>query len=91
MTERAYWLFAFDSPHAAIAAQKLLAGCGAVVMPTLRCITANCGMSLRLTDEAIEDAKRMMQGSAIDLKLYKLYRVEKRNGETLCTEQPIPE
>ena len=91
MTERAYWLFAFDSPHAAIAAQKLLAGCGAVVMPTLRCITANCGMSLRLTDEAIEDAKRMMRGSAIDLKLYKFYRVEKRNGETLCTEQPIPE
>ena len=89
--DQAYWLFAFDSPHAAIAAQKLLAGCGAVVMPTLRCITANCGMSLRLTDEAIEDAKRMMQGSAIDLKLYKLYRVEKRNGETLCTEQPIPE
>ena len=90
MTERAYWLFAFDSPHAAIAAQKLLADCGAVVMPTLRSITASCGMSLRLTDEAIDEAKRIMAESVIDPKLYRLYRVEKRNGETHCTEQPIP-
>ena len=86
-----YWLFAFDSPHAAIAAQRLLSSCGAVVMPTLRSITASCGMSIRLTDEAIDEAKRMMRGSAINLKLYKLYRVEKRNGETHCTEQPISE
>jgi len=83
--EQAYWLFAFDSPHAAIAAQKLLAGCGAVVMPTLRCITASCGMSLRLTDARIEEAKQIMRGSAIDPALYRLYRVEKVDGETRCT------
>lgn len=77
MTEQTYWLFAFDSPHAAIAAQKLLAKCGAVVMPTLRCITASCGMSLRLTDARIEEAKQIMRGSVIDPALYRLYRVEK--------------
>ena len=85
--EQAYWLFAFDSPHAAIAAQKLLAGCGAVVMPTLRCITASCGMSLRLTDARVEEAKQIMRGSAIDPSLYRLYRVEKVDGETRCTER----
>jgi hypothetical protein len=91
LTEQAYWLFAFDSPHAAIAAQKLLAGLGAVVMPTLRSITASCGMSLRLKDEAIDEAKRIIIASAIDPSLYRLYRVEKLNGETHCSEIVISE
>ena len=85
MTEQAYWLFAFDSPHAAIAAQKLLAECGAVVMPTLRCITASCGMSLRMKNETIEEAKQIMRASSIDPALYRLYRVEQEGKETRCT------
>ena len=91
MTEQAYWLFAFDSPHAAIAAQKLLAEYGAVVMPTLRCITASCGMSLRLTDARIEEAKQIMRISVIDPALYRLYRVERDNEETHCMEHPLSE
>ena len=88
MTEQAYWLFAFDSPHAAIAAQKLLAEYGAVVMPTLRCITASCGMSLRLTDVRIEEAKQIMRDSVIDPALYQLYRMERVDGEMRCTQVP---
>lgn len=91
MTEQAFWLFAFDSPHAAIAAQKLLAECGAVVMPTLRSITASCGMSLRLTDARIEEAKQIIRDSAINPALYRLYRVERDNEETHCMEHPISE
>ena len=79
-----YWLFAFDSPHAAISAQRLLSGCGAVVMPTLRSITASCGMSLRLKDEAIGEAKLIMKASSIDPALYRLYRVEQEEKETRC-------
>ena len=80
-----YWLFAFDSPHAAIHAQRMLSGCGAVVMPTLRSITASCGMSLRLKDTSIEDAKVIMRASSIDPALYRLYRVEQEGKETRCT------
>ena len=80
-----YWLFAFDSPHAAISAQRLLASCGAVVMPTLRSITASCGMSLRLRDEVIDQAKQIMKASTIDPALYRLYRVEQEGKETRCT------
>lgn len=79
-----YFLFAFDSPHAAISAQRLLSGCGAVVMPTLRSITASCGMSLRLRDEAIEQAKGIMRASDISPALYRLYRVEQEGKETRC-------
>ena len=86
----AYWLFAFDSPHAAISAQKLLVDCGAVVMPTLRSITASCGMSIRISDEQIARAKSIMRESTIDPALYRLYRVEKVEGETRCTQlEPI--
>lgn len=80
-----YWLFAFDSPHACIAAQRLLSGCGAVVMPTLRSITASCGMSLRLRDAAIEEAKGILRASGIDPALYRLYRVEQEGKEIRCT------
>ena len=87
----AYWLFAFDSPHAAIAAQRLLSGCGAVVMPTLRSITASCGMSIRMEDGQIEQAKERMRSSVIDPALYRLYRVEQEGKETRCTEATLPE
>ena len=80
-----YFLFAFDSPHAAISAQRLLDSCGAVVMPTLRSITASCGMSLRLREETIEGAKEIMRASVIDPTLYRLYLVEQEGQETRCT------
>ena len=87
----AYWLFAFDSPHAAIAAQRLLSGCGAVVMPTLRSITASCGMSIRIEDGQIEPAKELMRVSTLDPALYRLYRVEQEGKETKCTQAPLSE
>lgn len=80
-----YFLFAFDSPHAAIASQRLLASLGAVMMPTLRSITASCGMSLRLRDDRVDKAREIMRASAIDPALYRLYRVEQEGQESRCT------
>lgn len=87
----AYWLFAFDSPHAAIAAQRLLSVCGAVVMPTLRSITASCGMSIRIEDGQIDQAKEFMRVSTLDPELYRLYRVEQEGKETRCTQAALSE
>jgi hypothetical protein len=84
-----YWLFAFDSPHAAIQAQSLLLDCGAVVMPTLRSITASCGMSLRISDEQVERAREIMRASSINPALYRLYRVEQEGATNQCTETKI--
>lgn len=86
MTTRAYYLFAFDSPHAAIAAQRLLAEVGGAVMPTLRAITASCGMSIRVGTERVGRAREIMAASAIDPALYRLYYVEQEGGDTRCTE-----
>ncbi|HRX59182.1 MAG TPA: DUF3343 domain-containing protein [Eubacteriales bacterium] len=86
MTNRAYYLFAFDSPHAAIAAQRLLRDVGGAVMPTLRAITASCGMSIRVGTELVARAREIMAGSAIDPALYRLYYVEQEGADTRCTE-----
>ena len=80
-----YFLFAFDSPIAAISAQRLLDSCGAVVMPTLRSITASCGMSLRLREDRVQKAQQILRASAIDPALYRLYLVEQEGKETKCT------
>lgn len=85
MTKRSYGLFAFDSPHAAIAAQRLLQEVGAAVMPTLRAISASCGMSLRVANENIPRAKQIMLASDIDPALYRLYAVEQDEKGTRCT------
>lgn len=40
------FLIAFESTHAAMAAQKALSSIGSIIIPTPRAISAGCGMSL---------------------------------------------
>lgn len=85
MTQDPYCLIVFDSTHAAIAAERLIKALNPAVMPTLRAITASCGMSLRLKPEQTEKAQALLEESSIDSALYRFYRVEQENGETRCT------
>ena len=71
-----YYLLAFDSTHTAIAADRLLKPHGAVIMPTLRSITASCGMSLKLREEAAPAAVEALRSSTLPLALCHLYRIE---------------
>ena len=77
-----YHLFAFDSTHDAIRAQTLLSGFGAVVMPTLREISASCGMSLRLSDVRADEARQTLIGSG--LCGWALYRVRQEGKRLFC-------
>lgn len=54
-------------------------------MPTLRAISASCGMSLRVVNENIPRAKQIMLESDIDPVLYRLYAVEQDEKGTRCT------
>lgn len=55
------FVIAFDSTHAAMAAQTLLKGLRFDVIPTPTDITAECGMSLRMEDDLMEQAMRLLQ------------------------------
>lgn len=61
MPEELHWIVAFDSTHAAMAAQKALAALHPYTIPTPREITADCGMSLRLGVDQGEEAMGILQ------------------------------
>lgn len=72
-----YGVIAFESTHDAMAAEKRLKGnIPVVVMPTPRCVTASCGISLRF---ALEDEQRIRE-EASQLTGYHFYRV----GDGVC-------
>lgn len=54
-------VIAFESTHAAMVAQKLLAGMRFDVIPTPTDITASCGISLRIADEFMEEASMRLE------------------------------
>lgn len=56
MRNEEYYTMAFNSTHEAVAAEKYLGGKMSVeVMPTLRKITASCGISLRIEKENFDE------------------------------------
>lgn len=72
-----YYLLAFNSTHAAVSAEKLLsAQLEVTVMPTLRKITASCGISLRIEDKDFEKLKAILTANTLDCALYRVL-----NGE----------
>lgn len=67
---------AFDSTHFAVAAEKYIAPHIAVeVMPTLRKITASCGISLRIEEKDIEKLKILIAESKSLAENSTLYHV----------------
>lgn len=83
-----YYLFAFASTHAAISCQRLMEGLGAIMMPTLREITASCGISLRVAPERVQVALERMRVSDIPPEQYMLYYVP-QSGHPFPYEQAI--
>ena len=78
-----YYLFTFDSTHYAIKAQKLLSGLNAVTMPTLREISASCGISLKVLPEQIVAAKMHMEEQGEGWSLYHIFQ----NGKEIRYER----
>lgn len=68
-----YGVIAFESTHDAMAAEKYLKErLPVVMMPTPRCITASCGISLRFS---LEDVERVRE-AAPGISGYRLYRID---------------
>ena len=72
-----YQLLAFDSTHAAMAAERALkTRLPVTVMPTLRQITAACGISLRIEDRDGPALDKALQDGLVPPGAYRRYRVE---------------
>ena len=56
-----YYLFTFETTHAAIATEKILKPAGAIVMPVPRFISSSCGISVRINPENHEKAEQIFR------------------------------
>ena len=72
-----YQLLAFDGTHAAMAAERSLkTRLPVTVMPTLRQITAACGISLRIGDGDGPALDGALKDGLVPPGAYRRYRVE---------------
>ncbi|NCB62582.1 MAG: DUF3343 domain-containing protein [Clostridia bacterium] len=75
--ERDYYFLAFDSTHAALSAERALEKRVSVrVMPTLRQVSAGCGISLRVETADYPALKRALSRGALQDDACRLYHVE---------------
>ncbi len=80
-----YYTIAFNSTHSAVAAEKYLSGAiNVTVMPTLRKITASCGISLRIESCDFESLKYLLLQNKSVLESCKIYLAE--SGEVFPVE-----
>jgi len=82
-----YYLAVFESAHQAIAAQQLLQDLEVVVMPTLREISASCGISLRIKPELAQAAAERLRSSAVTD--WRIYRVLQDRQQLTCVRQEL--
>ena len=83
MRNKHYYLFVFRSTHNAMEAQKILSVCDPIIMPTLRKIAATCGISIRIEEDKIEEAKTLVCQSSLDKDMLDLYYVDQTNKEEM--------
>ena len=64
-----YYLYTFESTHAAIATDKLLKPVGSIVMPVPRFISSSCGISVRIAPDKHQEAEELFKTKS-NLKPY---------------------
>lgn len=89
-----YYLYTFESTHAAIATDKLLKEVGSVVMPVPRFLSSSCGISVRISVDKHEEAERIFaeksnlkpyrnEDDNFDYKYYYV-QIDKSTGKVNC-------
>jgi len=80
-----YYLYTFESTHAAIATEKLLKPAECRIMPVPRFISASCGISVRIKPEHKPQADKLFEQSKLAPGEYSYYHINKGPaGEITC-------
>lgn len=88
MHKTGYLVLTFESTHAAMAAQKYLKDkVRHVVMPVPRCISASCGIAVRVELEE-QNALTAALGAEfpVEKQSYRLYRVDAQDNAELLPQ-----
>lgn len=77
----------FDSTHKAMKAEKHFAQIvPSELIPTPREISANCGLSLKFQDEALESVLSELKSHFSEVEGIKVYSIEKNDDVRMATE-----
>lgn len=78
---REYIVITFESTHQAIKAEAALSDIKPVLMPTLRQISASCGMSLKIESGDFDKAVELLIVGRVEK--YKFYKVSEKGPKDL--------
>ncbi|MDD4834201.1 MAG: DUF3343 domain-containing protein [Lutispora sp.] len=80
--EDLFCVIAFSNTHAAVTVQKTLSESGyrIFMMPTLREITAGCGLSVRFSPNDLSEIQKAVSYMNIEPSLHQFYMVDTRMG-----------
>lgn len=82
-----YYLYTFESTHAAISTEKLLRPAEVTIMPVPRFLSASCGISVRVRPdmrEKAEDIFRTQSRLTPDEYAYYHVRIDSNTKEVQC-------
>lgn len=86
MKEQDYYLLTFANTHAAMMAEGILKDLFEItIIPTLREISAGCGISISVKTSDIENALKQLKTAKFDETLMDIYRVRHIGGK-VCPE-----
>lgn len=80
-----YYLITFHSTHAAIGTQKYLTGEGEkiMIMPTLREISASCGISIRVNPQDFTSVLKKMPPPGMEENSFQYYHIQNTRIEKI--------
>lgn len=77
-----YYVITFANTHSAITTQSHLESYAKVsIMPTLREISAGCGISIRFEPEEFDKVLAGLETRGLDEKMFKVYKICEENGK----------
>lgn len=77
-----YYVITFANTHSAIITQSHLEGYANIcIMPTLREISAGCGISIRFLSKDLENVMSGLKTLGLDPNMYNLYEIKEKDGK----------
>ncbi len=87
-----YYLFTFESTHAAISTEKILKPAECTIMPVPRFISSSCGISVRIRPDMREQAESLFASeSNLSTDEFKYYHVsiDPVDKQVTCNQIPV--
>ncbi|MBC3797587.1 DUF3343 domain-containing protein [Acetobacterium tundrae] len=77
-----YFVITFANTHSAITTQSHLETCANIsIMPTLREISAGCGISIRFSPEELKPVMACLESWSLAPEMFQIYEITEKDGK----------